>query len=147
MEKSLRARALDALARREHSRAELGRKLSVHCADRDELTQLLDDLEARGWLSDTRYAEQLTQARQSRYGSRKIVYELREQGVAEALIEAAQEMLKTTELERARTVWEKKFGVAAATAKERARQARFLQMRGFDPQVIYRLLDHRSKAD
>lgn len=147
MEKSLRARALDALARREHSRVELGRKLSVHCADRDELAQLLDDLEARGWLSDTRYAEQLTQARQSRYGCRKIVYELREQGIAEALIEAAQETLTTTELERARGVWEKKFGVAAATAKERARQARFLQMRGFDPQVIYRLLDSRSEAD
>lgn len=147
MEKSLRARALDALARREHSRIELGRKLSAHCADEEELTQLLDDLEVRGWLSDARYAEQLAHARQSRCGSRKIAYELREQGVAEVLVEATLETLKTTELERARTVWGKKFGVAAATAKERAQQARFLQMRGFDPQVIYRLLGRRDEAD
>ena len=147
MEKSLRARALDALARREHSRVEMSRKLSAHSADEDEVAQLLDDLEARGWLSDARYAEQIAHARQSRYGSRKIAYELREQGVAEALVEVALETLKTTELERARTVWMKKFGVAAVTAKERAQQARFMQMRGFDPQVIYRLLNSRDEAD
>ncbi|MHB0990333.1 MAG: recombination regulator RecX [Burkholderiales bacterium] len=147
MDKSLRARALDALARREHSRVELGRKLTAHCADEDELAQLLDDLEARGWLSDARYVEQLVHARQSRYGSRKIVYELREQGVAETLIEVALETLNATETERARTVWEKKFGAAAATAKERAQQIRFLQTRGFDPRVIYRVLDSHADAD
>ena len=147
MEKSLRARALDALARREHSRVEMSRKLSAHSADEDQVAQLLDELEARGWLSDARYAEQIAHARQSRYGSRKIAYELREQGVAEALVEVALETLKTTELERARTVWMKKFGVAAVTAQERAQQARFMQMRGFDPQVIYRLLNSRDEAD
>ncbi len=147
MEKSLRARALDALARREHSRAELERKLSVHSGDQAELTQLLDYLEARGWLSDARYAEQVAHARQSRYGSRKIASELREQGVDEALVEAALETLKATELERARIVWEKKFGAAAGTAKERAQQIRFLQMRGFDLGVTYRLLGGREEPD
>ncbi len=147
MDKLLRARALDALARREHSRVELGRKLSAHSADEAELAQLLDELENRGWLSDARYAEQLVHARQSRYGNRKIVYELREQGVAETLIEIALETLKTTEMERARTVWEKKFGAAAATAKERAQQIRFLQTRGFNPEVIYRVLNSPADAD
>ncbi|HET9112490.1 MAG TPA: recombination regulator RecX [Burkholderiales bacterium] len=147
MEKSLRARALDALARREYSRVELGRKLSAHSADEAELALLLDELESRGWLSDARFAEQLAHARQSRYGSRSIVYELREQGVAEALIEVALETLKPTEMERARRVWEKKFGTVAVTAKERGQQIRFLQMRGFDPEVIYRLLDNPADAD
>lgn len=147
MEKSLRARALDMLARREHSRAELSRKLAAHCVDMDELTQLLDDLMRHGWLSDARYAEQLAHARQSRYGKQKIAYELREQGIAEELIDAALVTLTATEFERARVVWEKKFGVQAASVKERMQQARFLQMRGFDTQVIYQLLDNRNDTD
>ena len=147
MEKSLRVRALDALARREHSRVELARKLVVHCTDEEDLVQLLDDLEARGWLSDARYTEQRVQVRQSRYGSQKIAYELREQGVAETLVSATLDALKATEIERARIIWEKKFGVRAATAKERAQQIRFLQMRGFDLHVIYRVIHDRNDAD
>ncbi|MHB1678183.1 MAG: recombination regulator RecX [Sulfuriferula sp.] len=147
MEKSLRVRALDALARREHSRVELARKLATHGVDEGELAQLLDDLEARGWLSDARYAEQRAQGRQLRYGSQKIAYELREQGVAETLVSATLDALKATEMERARMVWEKKFGVRAVTAKERAQQIRFLQMRGFDLNVIYPILNDRDEID
>ena len=141
VEKSLRARALDALARREHTRTELFRKLSAHTEDLDALNQLLDDLQTRGWLSDARYAEQRAHARQSRYGSRKIGYELREQGVSQTLIAATLAGLKTTEVERAREVWQKKFGVPAATPKERNQQMRFLQSRGFDLDVIYRVIN------
>lgn len=145
-EKSLRARALDALARREHTRTELFRKLSAHTEDPDALNQLLDDLQTRGWLSDARYAEQRAHARQSRYGSRKIGYELREQGVSETLIAATLAGLKTTEVERAREIWQKKFGVQATTPKERNQQMRFLQSRGFDLDVIYRVIN-QAEAD
>jgi len=135
-EKSLRSRALDALSRREHSRTELARKLAAHTDNPDELHALLDDLQARGWLSDARYTEQIVHARQARYGSRKIAFELREQGVDESLISASVAGLKDTELERARAVWEKKFGQAPTTEQEKAKQIRFLQSRGFGWEVI-----------
>lgn len=142
VEKSLRARALDALARREHTRLELLRKLSAHSEDLEQINQLLDDLQTRGWLSDARYAEQRVHARQSRYGSRKIGYELREQGVSESLIAETLSNLKATEVERARSIWQKKFAAPATTPKERNQQMRFLQSRGFDMDVIYRVVNH-----
>ncbi len=139
-EKSLRARALDALSRREHSRIELMRKLAPHTGNPDELTALLDDLQKRGWLSDARFAEQVINARQSRYGSRKLAFELREKGVADDLISAAVVNLHDTELERARAIWERKFGQMPASAHEKAKQVRFLQSRGFDWDVIRKIL-------
>ncbi|MES2365547.1 MAG: recombination regulator RecX [Pseudomonadota bacterium] len=139
-EKSLRARALDALSRREHSRMELMRKLAPHTDNPDELTALLDDLQQRGWLSDARFAEQLVNARQSRYGSRKLAYELREKGVADDLVNAAVANLHGTDLERARAIRERKFGQMPASEKEKAKQVRFLQSRGFDWDVIRKIL-------
>ena len=147
VEKSLRARAIDALARREHTRVELLRKLSTHSDDLQQINLLLDDLQTRGWLSDERYAEQRTHARQSRYGSRKIGQELREQGVAETLITTTLHNLKSTELDRARSVWQKKFDAPAATLKERNQQMRFLQSRGFDMDVIYRVVNQVQNED
>ena len=141
-EKSLRARALDALSRREHSRAELMRKLAQHTDNPDELITLLDDLQKRGWLSDARFAEQLVNARQSRYGSRKLAFELREKGVADDLIHAAVANLHDTELERARAIWNRKFGQLPINAQDKAKQIRFLQSRGFDWDVIRTILAH-----
>lgn len=143
-EKSLCTRALEALARREHSRAELARKLREHASDDEPLEPLLDDFQTRGWLSDARFAEQLVHARQSRYGSQKIAHELREQGVAETLVSATLDALKATEIERARAVWDKKFGKPAADAKQRAQQMRFLQSRGFGLEVIYQIMNGRD---
>jgi regulatory protein len=139
-EKSLRARALEALSRREHSRMELMRKLAPHTDSPDELNTLLDDLQARGWLSDARYAEQMVNARQSRYGSRKIAFELREKGVDEDLINATLASVRDTELERARAVWARKFGQIPTSAQEQAKQIRFLQSRGFTWEVIRKIL-------
>ena len=139
-EKTLRSRALDVLSRREHSRTELARKLAPHTDNPDELHALLDDLQARGWLSDARYTEQIVHARQSRYGSRKIAFELREQGVDDALIQASLAVLKDTELERARGVWERKFGQPPASEQDKAKQIRFLQSRGFGWEVIGRVI-------
>jgi regulatory protein len=144
--KSLRARALDALARREHSRLELQRKLNPHAEDPETLNILLDDFEQRGWLSDARYAEQRAHASQSRYGSRKVEHELRQQGVAESLISATLGNLKANEFERALQVWLKKYGTPASTPKERNQQMRFLQSRGFEMEVIYRVVNMDEQA-
>ena len=79
-------------------------------------------------------------ARQSRYGSRKIAFELREQGVDDTLIQASLAALKDTELERARGVWERKFGQPPASEQDKAKQVRFLQSRGFGWEVIGRVI-------
>lgn len=141
---SLRARALQYLARREYSRAELRGKLLPH-ADSDPgqpeyIDALLDDLSARGWLSDARAVTQLLHARRSRFGVQRIAQELRQKGIAEELIGDALPGLRETELETARGVWQKKFGALPQDDKEKARQVRFLQSRGFGLDVILRIL-------
>ena len=137
----LRERALGLLSRREHSRLELRRKLAAHTEDGAELETLLDDFEKRGWLSAQRFVEQVVHARSGRYGSRHVVHELREKGVAEELIEQALPGLKERELETARAVWAKKFDAPPADARERARQMRFLQGRGFGLDIVFRVLN------
>ncbi len=136
------------LARREYSRAELRSKLLSHAQADDEfdaapvedLDALLDDLTARGWLSDERAATQLLHAKRSRFGAQRIAHELRQKGFSENLISDALPELKESELETARVVWQKKFGVLPQDAKEKARQARFLQSRGFSMDVVFKIL-------
>lgn len=149
---SLRARALQYLARREYSRAELRGKLLPHVqADEDfeqrlnssgyvNLDALLDDLAARGWLSDKRAATQLLHTKRGRFGTQRITHELRQRGIAEELISAALPELKESELAAAREVWKKKFGIPSKDAKEKAKQMRFLQSRGFAMEVIFKVL-------
>ena len=147
-ELSLRARALRYLARREYSRAELRGKLLPHVQAEVDFEQvspvnldaLLDDLTARGWLSDERAATQLVHAKRSRFGTQRITHELRQKGIAEELISAALPALKESELEAAHDVWQKKFSTAPQDAKEKARQVRFLQSRGFALDVVFKVL-------
>ena len=145
-ELSLRTRALQYLARREYSRAELRGKLLPYMQEDGDLDVLLDDLTARGWLSDARAATQLLHARRSRFGTQRIAHELRQKGIAETLISEALPQLKETEFETAREVWQKKFGVLPQDAKDKARQVRFLQSRGFSMDVIFQVL-RQSNSD
>ena len=137
---SLRARALKALARREYSRQELQARLQPFAEDPEELVPLLDELEKRGWLSEARFVEQLTTVRRRRFGAARILHELREKGVSEAALAAAQSQLKGSEVEAARTVWKKKFGRLPTTLAERAKQSRFLASRGFSAEVVHKVL-------
>ena len=132
---TLRERALNLLARREHSRAELTRKLAPH-GEAEEIATLLDDLQQRGQLSDVRYAEALAHARSGKHGSRGLAHELREKGVDELLIGAAIEAARADDLMAARAIWSRKFGKPATDAREKARQYRFLINRGFPPEVV-----------
>lgn len=140
----LRARALRLLARREHTRAELAAKLEPHAGDERELGALLDELEARGWLSEERFVESVLHARRARYGTARIAHELRSKGVSEDAVERATRSLRASELQAAREVWRRKFGRRPASPAERARQARFLALRGFASEVIRRVLDGRD---
>jgi regulatory protein len=136
---NLRNRAIGLLARREHSRAELARKLMAH-AESEEVFRLLDELESEGLLSDERYAEALSHARAGRYGSLRLGQELREKGVPEGLIDAAVGDAREHDLAACRAIWEKKFGQLPNGLKERAKQTRFLVSRGFPAATIARVL-------
>ena len=128
------------LARREYSRLELDRKLASFTESSGEIAELLDDFERRGWLSESRVVEQVLASRRRRFGAQRIAHELREKGLSEAAIAGAQLQLQESELDTARAVWMTKFGVAPANARDKARQMRFLQGRGFSLDIIRRLL-------
>jgi regulatory protein len=137
---SLRERAIAHLAQREHSRAELARKLARHADDPAEIPPLIDELAGRKLLSDERYAEVRANALARKFGATRIAWELRAKGVGDAAIAQATREVRATELTRAREAWEKRFGRAPRSAAERAKQVRFLQGRGFSFETIRRIL-------
>ena len=133
-DQTLRERALGYLTRREYSRLELKLKLQAHVVDED-LDGLLDDFQQRGWLSEARYVEQMVHARQAKFGSLKVAHELRAHGIDEELVDQAVATLQRDEKERAGKLWQKKFGKVAQSREEWAKQARFLQSRGFGTDI------------
>lgn len=147
IEKSLRQRALEYLSKREYSALELTQKLKGYADEADDIPTLIADFKARGWLSDARYAEQMVHARQAKFGTARVAHELREKGVDDALISEAIAGLQDNEVERAREVWRKKFKAAPTTREEWAKQARFLQSRGFTFEVIKQILNRQVEDD
>ena len=148
MDDSLRERAVRLLARREHSRAELARKLGPYAESEEALVTVLDDLVARRLLSDERYTEMRLNARSARFGNARLAHELRTQGVDESLVGAAIAEC-TDELTRAREVWQRRFGNAdlPTDAAGRAKQMRFLMSRGFSGETIRRVLRGNFEDD
>jgi len=137
----LRTRALRLLARREHSRAELSRKLAPSAESPEALESLLDSLVQKKQLSDARYAEARTRQLARKYGSARIRQDLKANGVDKNLIE---NVSSEGELERARAILDRKYRSPATTREERAKRMRFLQSRGFSNDVIFRLLSARD---
>jgi regulatory protein len=137
---TLRDRALAYLARRDHTRLELARKLQRAGHAEADSEALLDELAQRGCLSNQRFAEAYVQQKQQRFGALKLAHELRSRGVEESDIQQALSHDMETELQRARQVWEKRFGAPPTDTRDKARQMRFLQGRGFAPEVIRRVL-------
>lgn len=137
---SLRVRALRLLARREYSRLELQTRLSSDSADSEELESLLDDFEGKGWLSEQRFVDAVVRTRRPRFGSVKVLHELKVKGVSEDGIARAREALAESEVSAARTVWRKKFGEKPVSMSERGKQSRFLGGRGFSADVVRKVL-------
>ncbi len=163
---SLKARALRLLSMREYSRKGLATKLEESAARmlklepveegaevsasepetplKVQIEAVLDDFEARGWLSDQRFAEALVRRRSERFGTRKIKDELAQAGVDSAKTIGLLKNLKETEYQRAHELWQRKFGVIATEQKERARQYRFLASKGFSSDVVSKVVSGRS---
>lgn len=139
-EPSLRARALRYLAQREHSRAELRRKLLRYAENPAEVDALLDRLAAERWQDDTRFAQSLLHRRRERHGNLRIAQELAAHGVDAERVADSLAALTEDELPRARAVWQRRFGQPPADAAERARQQRFLAARGFTAGTIRAVL-------
>ena len=163
---SLKARALQLLAQREHSRIELRRKLLAHAgqaaavgarAEADSpgspafsrrlaptaemqasVDSLLDGLAANGHLNEARFVVARVRARAARLGNLRIRHELAQHGLQLAPEEA--QALKDSEFARAREVWARKFEASPSDAASRAKQARFLVARGFSSDVVRRVL-------
>ena len=133
---SLKARALRFLSMREHSRLELGRKLSKYAEEGDDIEALLDLLEKNNWLSQERFSESLIHRRSARFGNSRIVAELQSHGVKGEALQELKAGLADSETARACDVWERKFGVVATDPKERNKQMRFLMLRGFSQRAV-----------
>jgi regulatory protein len=144
---SLKGRALRLLGGREHSRAELERKLAEHEQEAGQLQRVLDDLQAKGFISDTRAMESLLHRRAGKLGAGRIRYELQQKGLDGELVQQAMQQLRSTELARAQAVWQRKFREPPQDAAERAKQARFLAARGFGGDVIRQVLQGGGRSD
>jgi regulatory protein len=137
---SLWTQAIRLLARREYARAELLHKLLAKGAEPDAARRLLDELAAQGYLSDARYA-QATVAHHSRtLGRRRIAASLQAKGVARADIDTALAEAAIDDAAVLRALWQRRFGRAPVDERDKARQVRFLQARGFALSAILRLL-------
>ena len=133
--KSLRARALDILSRREISRVELKRKLAPHAESEEELERVLAEFAERNWQSDERFVEAFVHSKSNRYGSLRLKQSLAAKGID---ADTASEFLPDadSELETAIAVLRKKFKAPATDVKEKQKQLRFLTYRGFSADTI-----------
>ena len=136
---SLKNRALNLLARREHSYAELKIKLLPY-GTQEEIESLLNQLREKNWLSDERFAEAWIKQRGTKYGRQRLQYELRQKGLDTELTEESLSLYLDDELSQARAVWQKKYGTTAQTPQEKAKQMRFLQYRGYSWDIIRQIL-------
>ncbi|BCO29507.1 regulatory protein RecX [Rhodoferax lithotrophicus] len=144
---SLKGRALRLLSGREHSRSELERKLARFEEEPGSLALALDDLQAKGFISEQRVVESVLNRRAGKLGAQRIQQELQAKGLDPHVVMQAVAELRSTELVRAHAVWVKKFGTPAQDVTEAARQMRFLAARGFSGDVIRRVVKAADRAD
>lgn len=137
---SLKGRALRLLSGREHSRAELERKLRAYETESGELARALDELEAKGFINEQRVLESVVHRRATKMGAARVRQELQAKGLDPEAVAQAVAHLQGSELDRARAVWQKKFGTPPTDAAERGKHMRFLASRGFGGDTIRRVV-------
>ncbi|MHB0819283.1 recombination regulator RecX [Stutzerimonas stutzeri] len=139
---AVRRAAMDLLARREHGRLELSRKLRQRGAPAEFIESALDRLAEEGLLSEARYLESFIRMRANAgYGPLRIREELSQRGLPREDIEQALRDSGFDWGEQLRAVWQRKFaGELPGDPREKARQGRFLSYRGYSLDMIGRLL-------
>ncbi len=138
---AVRRAAMDLLARREHGRVELERKLRRQGASDELIAPALDRLAEQGLLNESRYLEAFVGSRaRAGFGPQRIREELAQRGLPRADIATALDEAEVDWMAVLRSVWQRKFGELPGDAKSRAQQGRFLAYRGFSAEQISRLL-------
>lgn len=138
---AVRRVAMDLLARREHGRVELTRKLRQRGAADELIDAALDRLTEQGLLSEARYLHSFVASRaRGGHGPLRIREELAQRGLPREAIEQALSEAEIDWHEQLRAVWQRKFGQLPVDARERAQQGRFLAYRGYPLELIGRLL-------
>jgi len=141
---SLKGRALRLLSNREHSKLELANKLKQHAQSEEELSQVLEWLQVKGFINEQRVLESVVYRRAPKLGYARVARELQEKGLAASAVALAVKELKQTEAERAKTVWLKKFKRPALTVADKAKQMRFLMSRGFAPSTVIQIVNESA---
>ncbi len=140
-QRSARNTAMDLLSRREHSRKQLFDKLKQRQFEDEEISAVLAQLESENLLNDARFTEcYLNQRMQKGFGPLRIRHELAEKGIRTELIELHMEINAENWFDLMQSQREKKFGTEIPSDyREKMKQARFLQNRGFSPEAVMRL--------
>src|SRR5690606_11887285 len=142
---AVRRAAMDLLARREHGRVELTRKLQRRGAPLELIDSALERLAEQGLLNELRYLESFVASRaRSGYGPMRIREQLAQRGLARDAVEQAMSQAEVDWAEQLQQVWQRKFGCLPEDAKARAQQGRFLAYRGYSTSQISRLLSGKS---
>jgi regulatory protein len=144
---SLKTRALRYLSGREHSRLELGRKLSAYAQEGDDVEALLDQLEAANLLSQLRFSESLVRRRAPRFGNSRILMELQSHGIAAGALKEIKTNLAIDECARAGAALRRKYDGPPGDVAERAKYMRFLQQRGFSHGAIQAAIKAIEQAE
>ena len=138
MPKSLMARALYLLSRREYTRQELNQRLTPFSETPEQLHALLDELTQNSWQSDQRFAQEFVDSKGKCYGIKFLQQAMHQRGISANLI---RDVLKNRDdLSIAQNQWQKQFGKLPITRKEHSRQIRFLARRGFTLSVISQVI-------
>ena len=138
--RTVRAKAIRLLAGREYARAELESRLVGGGADLTEVRSTLDDLDAQGLLSNQRFARAVVGQKAGRFSKRSIASGLKAKGVAADDIDHALLEANLDDDAALKSLWERRFGQPPANDREKARQVRYLQARGFSLSAIFKLL-------
>jgi regulatory protein len=138
--------AIQYLSRREHSTLELIRKLEQKGYQRNEIDEVIKQLQQNNYLSDERFAESVLRNRVSKgYGKRFIEQELKLKGVDESEIYALMKNQQIDWYVQAELAYNKRFAnVAIVDVKDKAKRVRFLQSRGFASDEIFSLFSNDS---
>ena len=130
------------LARREHSVYEIHQKLSQRDFDEQEIAQTIDELQQGGWLSDDRFTEAYIRMRQQKgFGPLRIAMELNERGVNQGIVDNHLQADDEIWLQILKQQYQKKYrGKPVEDYNDKAKRMRFMQYRGFLPEMIYQIV-------
>ena len=144
---SLLGRGIRYLSMREHSEAEIRKKLHPYAENEEELNHVILQLKSKNFLSNERFSDSLIYKKANTLGSHRIAYELRQHDLDPEIISKHLVNLNKSESRRAYDVWFKKFGTLAKEPKDLAKQIRFMVSRGFDQELVYRIVRGKTLED